>query len=417
MDNKILAAMLVSVIVICSSMPVFAIPMFPQSSDLSQENVRLTDSKQKYGDIESQIRDIENKIYDLNIQIEPLQLTADKNKKEIENITLAIENAKKDMEQCKKEIIDLDLNFGQRVKAMYVSGNLEINYLSFVFESESTSDLFTRVQVVSNIVGKDKLAIENIDKKKQELQIKINSIQDKKDEINKLNKDIEETLDKLEGKKKEQENLIDQVNIAKSKYDLGYISELERNAVSFQFIVIDNLNSSSEEILGAIFQLTSIRNKQIKSPIVNEEIKEKIEKAKVIVEQRKKENGNMVDPNEKSCSAEGMFQQTILNEAYKHIGKSYVWGAVGEETFDCSGFTQYVYKHAENIDITRTTYTQIKIGQKVGQDELQPGDLVFPRAGHVGIYVGNGQMIHAPHEGALIKVGPVYDFYEARRII
>ena len=76
-----------------------------------------------------------------------------------------------------------------------------------------------------------------------------------------------------------------------------------------------------------------------------------------------------------------------------------------------------MYNHAAEIDISRTTYTQINVGQEVSEDELEPGDLVFPHTGHVGIYVGNGQMIHAPHTGDVIKVGPLDEFYEARRIL
>ncbi|MFQ9617833.1 MAG: C40 family peptidase, partial [Clostridium butyricum] len=107
----------------------------------------------------------------------------------------------------------------------------------------------------------------------------------------------------------------------------------------------------------------------------------------------------------------------VLNEAYKHLGKAYVYGATGPSNFDCSGFTQYVFKNAAGIDISRTTYSQINVGVPVSQDQLQPGDLVFPHTGHVGIYVGNGQMIHAPQTGDVVKVSPVYKFYAARRVL
>ena len=424
MNIRILATTLAFVITISSSVSVFAIPSRSQSSYERQEEVQLVDSRLEYGEIENEITEIENKIYDLNMQIEPLQLTAEKNKKEIEDITMIIDNTKKDIEQCKKEINELDFALGQRVKAMYISGDLEFSYLCFVFESESTSDFFTRVQAVSKIVGKDKSAIENIDKKKQEIDTKINTLQEKRDEIYKLNTDVKDTLSKLDGKKKEQEALAKQAKTEKSMFDSDYLSKMELNAVSSQFNTIDNENSSSEEILGAINQLTSIRDNQIKSPIISKEINEKIEKAKVIVQQKKLDEDNNGVSNTKprrnksgSSVPEAGKAQAILNEAYKHLGKDYVWGATGTQTFDCSGFTQYVYNHAAGIEISRSTYTQINMGQEVSEDELEPGDLVFPHTGHVGIYVGNGQMIHAPHTGDVIKVGPVYEFYSARRIL
>ena len=426
MKNKILATSLAIIIAIGTTMPVFATP----------SNAQLSESRQKYAEIENKIKDIENKIYDLNIQIEPLQLTIDKNKKEIENINKITENTKKDIVQCKKEINDLDLALGQRVKGMYSSGDLEFNYLNFILEADSTTELFSRVQALSKIVGKDKEFIESIDSKKEELNSKVKSLGDKKDEINKLNKEVQDTLNQLAGKKREQEVLANQAKAEKSKFDAEYLSQLERDAVKTQFDTIDNANSSSTEIEGAINQLVSIKNNQIKSAIVTKEINDKIEKAKIAAKQKKvaeekeaakraKEaqasTSNTKSSGKKSNSTvaapEAGKAQAILNEAYKHLGANYVWGATGPDTFDCSGFTEYVYEHAAGIDISRTTYTQINVGQSVSQDQLKPGDLVFPHAGHVGIYVGNGQMIHAPQTGEVIKVAPVYGFYAARRIL
>ncbi|BCZ47758.1 hypothetical protein psyc5s11_38250 [Clostridium gelidum] len=431
MKNKILATSLAIIIAIGTTMPVFATP----------NNAQLSESRQKYAEIENKITDIENKIYDLSAQIEPLQFTVDKNKREIENINMITENTGKDIVQCKKEINDLDLALGQRVKGMYSAGELEFNYLNFVLEADSTTELFSRVQAVSKIVGKDKEYIEAIDTKKEELNSKVKSLGDKKDEINKLNKEVQDTLSQLDGKKKEQEVLANQAKAEKSKFDAEYLSQLEREAVKTQFDTIDNANSSSIEIEGAINQLVSIRNNQIKSPIVTKEINDKIEKAKVAAKQKKvveekeaakreqeaqaanvkSETSNTKSSGKKSNStvaapAAGKAQ-AILNEAYKHLGANYVWGATGPDTFDCSGFTEYVYEHGAGIDISRTTYTQINVGQSVSEDQLKPGDLVFPHAGHVGIYVGNGQMIHAPQTGEVIKVGPVYGFYAARRIL
>ena len=99
------------------------------------------------------------------------------------------------------------------------------------------------------------------------------------------------------------------------------------------------------------------------------------------------------------------------------LGKPYVFGATGPSSFDCSGFTSYVYRKATGIDITRTTYSQIGVGRPVSRDQLQPGDLVFPHAGHVGIYVGNGNIIHAPRTGDVVKVSPIWSFYAARRVL
>lgn len=94
--------------------------------------------------------------------------------------------------------------------------------------------------------------------------------------------------------------------------------------------------------------------------------------------------------------------------AYSALGKPYVWGATGPSSFDCSGLTQAAYRSA-GVSLPRTTYTQINSGQRVNRSELAPGDLVFFFSGisHVGIYVGNGMMIHAPHPGAPVRLAPI----------
>ncbi|MFE4171028.1 NlpC/P60 family protein [Streptomyces sp. NPDC056909] len=94
--------------------------------------------------------------------------------------------------------------------------------------------------------------------------------------------------------------------------------------------------------------------------------------------------------------------------AYGAIGKPYVWGATGPGSFDCSGLTQAAWR-AAGVSLPRTTYTQINAGQRVTRDRLAPGDLVFFFSGvsHVGIYVGGGQMIHAPRPGSAVRLAPI----------
>ncbi|WP_326738184.1 C40 family peptidase [Streptomyces sp. NBC_01022] len=94
--------------------------------------------------------------------------------------------------------------------------------------------------------------------------------------------------------------------------------------------------------------------------------------------------------------------------AYTALGKPYVWGATGPSSFDCSGLTQAAYRSA-GVSLPRTTYTQIDAGRRVSRSELAPGDLVFFYSGisHVGLYIGNGQMIHAPRPGAPVRIAPI----------
>ncbi|MFI5754267.1 NlpC/P60 family protein [Streptomyces sp. NPDC051569] len=94
--------------------------------------------------------------------------------------------------------------------------------------------------------------------------------------------------------------------------------------------------------------------------------------------------------------------------AYGALGRPYVWGATGPGSFDCSGLTQAAWRSA-GVSLPRTTYTQINSGRRVSRSELAPGDLVFFFSGisHVGIYVGGGQIIHAPRPGSVVSIAPV----------
>ncbi|MET9408294.1 C40 family peptidase [Streptomyces sp. NPDC002935] len=109
-----------------------------------------------------------------------------------------------------------------------------------------------------------------------------------------------------------------------------------------------------------------------------------------------------------------------VSYAYAKLGSPYVWGATGPDAFDCSGLAQAAYRSA-GISLPRTTYAQINAGQRVSRSELRPGDLVFFYAGitHVGIYVGNGQMIHAPNPSAPVRLAPIDEmpFAGATRVV
>lgn len=97
-----------------------------------------------------------------------------------------------------------------------------------------------------------------------------------------------------------------------------------------------------------------------------------------------------------------------VSYAYSKLGSPYVWGATGPNAFDCSGLTLAAYR-AAGVSLPRTTYSQINAGRRVARSELLPGDLVFYYSGisHVGIYIGNGQMIHAPNPSAPVRVAPL----------
>jgi cell wall-associated NlpC family hydrolase len=107
------------------------------------------------------------------------------------------------------------------------------------------------------------------------------------------------------------------------------------------------------------------------------------------------------------------------NAALSKVGSPYVWAAAGPDSFDCSGLVVWAFGQAGRPGLPHSTYSLVTMGISVPLDQLQVGDLVFPAGdGHVGIYVGGGNFVHAPHTGDVVKVTSLSDYSmdHARRI-
>ncbi|MCD2114739.1 NlpC/P60 family protein [Rhodococcus rhodochrous] len=117
----------------------------------------------------------------------------------------------------------------------------------------------------------------------------------------------------------------------------------------------------------------------------------------------------------------------IVELALEHLGLPYIWGGGNIHGpsgggFDCSGLTSYAVHAATGITLPRTSQTQWQVGTGISMSEARVGDLVFGNwqvdgPGHVGIYLGAGQMIHAPTFGDVVRVAPVFPDMKVRRII
>jgi cell wall-associated NlpC family hydrolase len=112
--------------------------------------------------------------------------------------------------------------------------------------------------------------------------------------------------------------------------------------------------------------------------------------------------------------------QAAVDAALAQVGDPYVWGASGPNAFDCSGLTQYAYS-VGGLSLPHSSSSQARMGTPVSRSELQPGDLVFfySPVSHVGMYIGNGQMVHASTSGEPVKISSVDsmgNYNSARRL-
>jgi cell wall-associated NlpC family hydrolase len=118
-------------------------------------------------------------------------------------------------------------------------------------------------------------------------------------------------------------------------------------------------------------------------------------------------------PAEAIASAPDARYGGVVGIAMQYLGVPYVWGGASPSGFDCSGFSMYVFAQI-GVSLPHHAASQYGMGAAVSKDELQAGDLVFFNGlGHMGIYIGGGQFIHAPHTGDVVKISSLSDSWYA----
>ncbi len=188
------------------------------------------------------------------------------------------------------------------------------------------------------------------------------------------------------------------------KNKINILVKLMIATVVFMGISLVNVESAKADTTLKVNKGVTLRATELKTS--------KVIKVPVAGEETVSNDGNKISRGSVSKGNE------VVNYAYKFLGKPYVYGASGPNSFDCSGLTQYVYNKF-GVGLSRTTYTQVNQGKKVDRSNLQPGDLVFFNTegsiSHVGIYVGGGDFIHAPRTGKPVMISSLSDGYYSGR--
>lgn len=415
MRKKLLSLIIATGLAISISMPTLAVPLRQQ---LNNQKKQLLDQQRTYAELQKNYDKLEISIEMLDCEIGGIYTEIDKAKNEIVDTEKKIEQNSKDITISENNIKDEEQLFNQRMRVMYINGT--DSYLEILFSADGIEDLISRVENVKKIVEYDNKVISDLNAKKKVIENKRNVLNNNKTRVLTLKTVNENKLDKLNIKKSEQHQLI-----AEAKKQEG----LHKNELAqTQALLGSTVNEIEEEsIKAARYDLAIAARKTQQMSIsrggtdnfVPNEVKAepkpetkpetKAEPPVVI----KKEAS---EPEKTSTAS----SSEVINYAKSFLGTPYVYGATGPNSFDCSGFVQYVYRHF-GVTTGRTTGDQINHGQYVSRANLQPGDLVFFGSGtphHVGIYVGNNSYIHAPHTGDVVKISLLTrsDYLSARRV-
>ena len=170
-------------------------------------------------------------------------------------------------------------------------------------------------------------------------------------------------------------------------------------------------DTSAKTKQGVVLKTSELKvNKVIVSP-------KKVEEQNTVQSSRSSNTTGKKNTNSSINRGVNKSSSQVANYAYNFLGRPYVYGANGPNAFDCSGFTSYVYRHF-GVSLPRTARSQFSAGSAVSRNNLAPGDLVFFNTvgylGHVGLYIGGGDFIHAASSGR-VKISSLSEGYYRTR--
>ena len=445
MRKRIISVMLASTFVIGTSYQAFATPV----SDGQKKEIET--ARNEYGELNSKISQLEKDLHKLDGDMNVVFMAQEENNKKIKNLESQSVIIEKEISELEKEIAQKQEVLGKRISGVYKSGGSK-NYLTMLLTSESLGDFLGNINAISTLMRIDSDIIDGIEKDKTELDNKVAALASQKQELKDLNAQNEAKLKEFKDMEAKHKTLMEELNkeMANVKVDL---TKLEAPLVKPLSDVINNPSSTKEELQRAVQSLQGLRN-QLVSPEVDKQAVNAIEKGKNRIEELSRpvivpptiDNSNSSGNSSGGSTSGGGSSSNVpttpntpntpkpqpvappasnkveaaIAEAYRHIGKPYVFGSNGPSSFDCSSFTRQAYRGA-GIELPRVTYSQVNFGPRVSRGELRRGDLVFTEGSynspsHVGIYLGNNQMIHASSSRGVV-VASVYKFVTATRIV
>lgn len=366
--------------VVTSSMIVTPVLAAPSVDDLKKEKA----SKQnEVSSLQSQLTTLMGKVNTLESEL--IQTGED------------ITKAQSDLVVAQKKEKEQYAAMKKRIKYMYEAGN--DSAFETLVTSDDFTDLLSKAEYVQNVHSYDRKQLQEYVETKQQ-------ISDLKDSLEKDQKELESKQAEYEKQGDNLNNLI----TSKSAEVANLDSEIQAAAEAAAKEAAERAAKEAAKE-AAKKQQASAANNSTSSNRHNSTTSNNTTSNKHNTSNTTRPSGNNTsssttkpsgnNTSSNTTSGSNANGGTIVSRAYSQLGKPYVWGACGPSSFDCSGFVSYCLTGSyTRLGTTLTFMGWTRVSNP------QPGDVVTT-ATHCGIYIGNGQMIHAPHTGDVVKVGPV----------
>ena len=373
--------------VVTSSMIVTPVLAAPSVDDLKKEKA----SKQnEVSSLQSQLTTLMGKVNTLESEL--IQTGED------------ITKAQSDLVVAQKKEKEQYAAMKKRIKYMYEAGN--DSAFETLVTSDDFTDLLSKAEYVQNVHSYDRKQLQEYVETKQQISDLKDSLEKDQEELESKQAEYEKQGDNLNNlitsKSAEVANLDSEIQAAaeaaaKEAAERAAKEAAEKAAKEAakkqQASAANNSTSSNRNNSTTSNNTTSNKNNTSNTTRPSRPSGNNTSSSTT------KPSGNNTSSN--TTSGSNANGGTIVSRAYSQLGKPYVWGACGPSSFDCSGFVSYCLTGSyTRLGTTLTFMGWTRVSNP------QPGDVVTT-ATHCGIYIGNGQMIHAPHTGDVVKVGPV----------
>ena len=416
MNKRILWIAMSLVMIFTNVVNVSASPISDAKNKKKDAEKKLNAINEDIEDIEDQKEDLEQEAEEYEQQLVDLLVTIQIINHDIENKEDEIETAKAEYEVALAKQEKQQWAMNKRIKYMYEKGDM--NYMQILLESKKFSDAVNKSTYSEKLYAYDRYQLYLYEQTKEEVIEKQKALDEDMAELEEIKLDAvsqEEELQLLVDEYSENiENFDEQLSGAKEKAS-QYKEQIQKQSEQIKALEAEEQRKALEAAKKKAEEEAKRKAEEEARRKAEEEASAKANEEGSNSEESSDNGDNNDEGNSSgsessdggssggSSSGGSAKGQEIANFACQFVGNPYVPGGTSlTEGADCSGFTMAVYNNF-GLSLPRSSYAQAGYGREVSYSEAQPGDIIY-YGGHVGIYIGNGLIVHASTQATGIKI-------------